>query len=117
MNWQVDAACTAYEEQHLALEIGRGLRPPHAAKEEHAERMRRSGLFRFVTEIAVHSQEHGDADRLIGVALSQSGAVALLERGATEDELGLTPLREAAARHMPGPVPWWWTYRVRLAVR
>ncbi len=75
--------------------------------------MRRSGLFRHVTEIAVHSQEHGDTGRLIGVALSQGWADALLERGATEAELGLTPLREAAARHMPGPVPWWWTHRVR----
>jgi SAM-dependent methyltransferase len=27
VNWQVDAAYTAYEEQRLALEIGRGLQP------------------------------------------------------------------------------------------
>jgi hypothetical protein len=32
------------------------------------------------------------------VALSQGGAVALLADGATEDELGLTTLREVAAQ-------------------
>ena len=117
VNWETDAAYLAYEEQRLALEIGRGVRPPHAAKEEHADRMRRSGLFRYVTEIAVHNRDEGDAERLLALALSQGGTVALLDQGATEDELGLTRLREVAARRIPGRIPFWWTYRVRLAVR
>jgi hypothetical protein len=37
------------------------------------------------------------------VALSQGGAVALLAAGASEDELGLTALREVAARRLPRP--------------
>jgi hypothetical protein len=79
--------------------------------------MRRSGLFRFVTEIAVHHQDEGDADRLLALALSQGGTVALLNEGLTEEELGLTRLREVAERRVPDPVPFWWTYRVRLAAR
>jgi hypothetical protein len=79
--------------------------------------MRASGLFRFVTEIAVHHQEEGDADRLVALVRSQGGTVALLNEGLSEDELGLTRLREVAERRLPGPVPFWWTYRVRLAVR
>jgi SAM-dependent methyltransferase len=117
VDWETDAAYRECEQQQFALEIGRGVRPPHAAKEEHAGRMRRSGLFRFVTEIAVHNQDEGDADRLLALALSQGGTVALLEQGLTEGELGLTRLREVAARRIPVPVPFWWTYRVRLAVR
>ena len=100
-----------------ALEIGRELQPPKAAKDEHATRMRASGLFRFVTEIAVHHREEGDADRLVALVRSQGGTVALLNEGLSEDELGLTRLREVAERRIPGPVPFWWTYRVRLAVR
>jgi SAM-dependent methyltransferase len=117
VDWETGAAYMAYEEQRLALEIGHGLQPPKAAKDEHADRMRASGQFRFVTEIAVHHRDEGDADRLVALALSQGGTVALLNQGLPEDELGLTRLREVAARRIPRPVPFWWTYRIRLAVR
>ena len=117
VDWETAAAYQAYDDQARTLAIGRGLQPPKAAKEEHADRMRASGLFRFVTEIAVHHRDEGDAARLVNLALSQGGTVALLNEGLTEDELGLTWLREVADRRIPRPVPFWWTYRIRLAVR
>ena len=117
VDWEADAAYLAYEERMRAMEDRLPQPPQRAAKEEHAERMRASGLFRFVTEIALHSQEEGDADRLVDLARSQSGTVELLNGGMSEDELGLTRLREVAARRIPRPVPFWWTYRIRLAVR
>src|SRR5579875_2142649 len=117
VDWETAAAYQAYEEQATALAIDRGLQPPKAAKAEHADRMRASGQFRFVTEIAVHHRDEGDAGRLVDLALSQGGTVALLNAGLAEDELGLTRLREVAARRIPRPVPFWWTYRIRLAVR
>ncbi len=117
VDWEVDEAYRACERQQLALEAGRDVRPPYAAKEQHAGRMRASGHFRYVTEIAVHSREEGDAERFVALMLSQGGTVALLEQGLTEDELGLTRLREVAQRRIRGSVPFWWTYRVRLAVR
>ena len=116
IDWEADAAYTAAAQRIGELEIARGLSPPHAGK-DHLVRLRRSGLFRYATEIAVHSREQGDAERLVAVALSQGGAVALLADGATEDELGLSTLREVAARRLPRPRTWWWTYRIRLAVR
>jgi SAM-dependent methyltransferase len=116
IDWETDAAYTAAAQRIAELEIARGLSPPHAGK-DHLVRLRRSGLFRYATEIAVHSREQGDAERLVAVALSQGGAVALLADGATEDELGLSTLREVAARRLPRPRTWWWTYRIRLAVR
>jgi SAM-dependent methyltransferase len=117
VDWEADAAYLEYEEQRSALEISRGLQPPKQVKDEHAGRMRASGQFRFVTEIALHHRDQGDAGHLVDLALSQGGTVALLNAGASEDELGLTRLREVAARRIPGPVPFWWTYRIRLAVR
>lgn len=117
VDWETDAAYLACEEHLATLETGRGLQPPKAAKHEHADRMRASGRFRFVTEIAVHHREEGDAERLVALIRSQGGTVALLNEGLTEDELGLTRLRAVAERRIPGPVPFWWTYRVRLAVR
>jgi SAM-dependent methyltransferase len=116
VDWEAEAAYAAAMERIAELETARGLGPPHAGK-NHLPRIRRSGLFRYAAEIAVHGLEQGDAGRLVAVALTQGGAVALLADGATEDELGLTALRSVAARRLPGPRTWWWTYRIRLAVR
>ncbi|HWG13091.1 MAG TPA: class I SAM-dependent methyltransferase [Streptosporangiaceae bacterium] len=117
VDWETDAAYVACEEHMAALETSRDLQPPKAAKEEHTDRMRASGLFRFVTEIAVHHQQEGNAERLVALIRSQGGTVALLREGLSEEQLGLTRLAEVADRRIPGPVPFWWTYRVRLAVR
>jgi ubiquinone/menaquinone biosynthesis C-methylase UbiE len=116
IDWECDAAYAAADRRIGALETGRGLRPRHSGK-DHLDRLRRSGLFRHVTEVAVHGREQGDAARLVAVLLSQGGAVALLAAGVSADEIGLTALREVAARRLPGPRTWWWTYRIRLAVR
>jgi SAM-dependent methyltransferase len=117
IDWEADAAYVAFDERVADLEAARGLRPPYAGKSRHLDRIQGSGLFRYATEIAVHSKEQGDAQRLVDVALSQGGAVALLEAGVPEGEMGLAALQEVAARRLPGPRTWWWTYRVRMGVK
>jgi SAM-dependent methyltransferase len=117
IDWETDAAYLAADSRVRELEAARGLEPPRADKAGHLARMRDSGLFRHATEIAVHGLEQGDAGRLLALVRSQGGTIALLAAGATEDELGLTALREVAQRRLPQPRTWWWTYRIRLAVR
>jgi ubiquinone/menaquinone biosynthesis C-methylase UbiE len=117
IHWEVDAAYLRFEQRYRALEIQHGVQPRRADKEGHAARLAASGLFRHVNDIALHSREEGDAERLRGIMTSQGGAAALLDRGVTEEELGLDAVAEAAARHLREPRPWWWTYRVRVAVR
>lgn len=114
---QADAAYAECDRLVRAAEVRRGLRPPYAAKEGHADRLRHSGLFRHIEDIALHKRESGDAERLVAVARSQGGVVALLAAGVSESAIGLSALREVAARRLPVARPWWWTYRVRLAVR
>ncbi len=117
VHWAVSAAVEQVTRRVTELEHRHGLPPPHGGK-DHLGRLRDSGLFRHCTEIAVHGRDAGDAGRLVAVTLSSLGSAAqLMAAGATEDELGLTELREVAARHLPQPATWWWTYRVRLAVR
>lgn len=116
IDWETDAAYAAFVRRVTELETSRGLRPPHAGK-NHLDSIRRSGLFRHTTEVAMHSREEGDARRLVAVALSQGGAVALLGSGASEDEIGITAVREVAARRLPQARTWWWTYRIRLGVK
>ena len=80
------------------------------------ERLEESGVFRVVRELAVHSVEEGDGERLVGFALSEGSLSTLLEAGATEDEVGLDRLREVAAS-IPEPITWWIGYRVWLGLR
>jgi SAM-dependent methyltransferase len=114
---ETDAAYTEFERLRGEREDRQGTQPARAEKSGHLRRLRESGLFRFATEVCLHSRDTGDADRLVAVALSQGGAQALLRAGVPESEFGLDRLREVAARRLPTARPWWWTYRVRLAVR
>jgi SAM-dependent methyltransferase len=113
---ELDATFARFDDLLTRTETERGLRPPDAG-DEHAAAMRQSGEFRYVSELALHSREYGDAARLMGLARSRGGTVALLAAGAREDELVLGALAEVAARRLPALRPWWWTFRVELAVR
>jgi SAM-dependent methyltransferase len=114
---ETGAAWEAMADRVDAVEAQRGLPALHGGK-DHAARIRSSGLFRHCAEIAVHGRDQGDAERLVALALSAvAHAADFLADGSTEDELGITALREVAARRLAQPRTWWWTYRVRLAVR
>lgn len=118
IDWETDAAFTAVDDRTSALARERGLPPAHAGKQDHHARLRGSGLFRSVREIAVAGRGEGDAQRLVAIAVSSLADIGtLLADGVSEDELGLSALREVAARRLAEPRTWWWTYRVHLAVR
>jgi SAM-dependent methyltransferase len=117
IDFETDAAFAACDARIDELETARQLVPPRAVKGQHLERIIASGLFRHAREIALHSRDYGDAERIAELALSQGGTAALLAHGVTEEEIGLTALRAVAARRLATPRTWWWTYRVRLAVR
>ena len=86
-------------------------------KERHLDRIRECGRFRYAKEVAVHHVETGNADRFIGLLLTQGSVQSLLKAGRVEDEIGLTRFRETVERAMgAGPRQWYWTYRVRIGV-
>jgi ubiquinone/menaquinone biosynthesis C-methylase UbiE len=87
-------------------------------KSGHLERMRHIGRFRYVREVVLHHVESGGAERLVGLALSQGEVATLLKHGVSEDEIGITALRDAAHRALGDAVmPWFWSYRLRLGVK
>ena len=80
--------------------------------------MRASGRFRYVREVTLHSVEMGNGDRLVGLALSQGHVATPLKHGVSEDEAGITALREVAQRVLGDALrPWYFSYRVRLGVK
>jgi SAM-dependent methyltransferase len=114
---EVDAAYLAFATIEFAEQDARGLRPAHAAKDRHLARIAESGLFRFTRELCLHQVSGGDADDLMAMVRTQGGVRVLLADGMTEDELGLTALEAAARKHLATPVPWYWSYRLRLGVK
>jgi hypothetical protein len=87
-------------------------------KESHLETLEASGLFRFTREALVHSRDRGNADRIVGMALSLGTLSVALKRGASEEELGLAQLRETARRVLGDrEVSWFMCYRVRLGIK
>ncbi len=87
-------------------------------KSGHLERMRASGHFSLVKEVTLHNVEPCDADRFIGMAMSNI-VEGLLARGVvTADEIGLDAFEQAARAAIPASVDTWFvSYRVRLGVK
>jgi hypothetical protein len=87
-------------------------------KSDHLQRMRESGVFRFTREITFHHLEEGSADRLVRLLLSQGGIANLIKRGVSEDQIGITRLREVCQQVLgDARVPFYWSYRARLGVK
>jgi uncharacterized Fe-S cluster-containing radical SAM superfamily enzyme len=80
--------------------------------------MRESGYFRFCREFCLHHVELGNADRFVGAVLSSGQIQSLLKAGLSEIDLGLDALREKARRLLGSELkPWYYTVRVRVAVK
>lgn len=87
-------------------------------KNGHLERIRKSGFFRFAHEVVLHHTEPGNAERIVGIALSQGGVAAALAAGFSEADLGLDQLRRVADETLGrADKPFYFCYRVRLAIK
>jgi ubiquinone/menaquinone biosynthesis C-methylase UbiE len=87
-------------------------------KNEHLERMKKSGYFRFLKEVVLHHIETGDAGRFVNIALSQGGVKTLLKNGYSEGEIGVEKFREIALKKIgSGPLPFYWSYRMRIGIK
>ena len=80
--------------------------------------MRASGAFRHLNEILLHNVEPCPAERWIGFALTIGIVPPVLDLGLSDDELGLTALREVAERTLGATgLPCHVSYRVRVGVK
>lgn len=118
-SWEVNAQfeqCVATARRlEKDLKVDAGLK--QWDKAGHFARMQAGGRFRYVKETAIHHQDEGNAERLVGLFLSQGYVMALLRAGVSEHELGLTELRTVAARLLGDqPRPFFWSARVRLGL-
>ncbi len=87
-------------------------------KDQHAKNVRKSQVFRYVTEASFHKRQPFDKELLIGIALSQGGLEALLKRGFSTDQIGI----DEFVRKVNGmkPLPYQeiiFSYKVIFAVK
>lgn len=120
MKWEVAKAYSDFMKNIRETECRLGVynSVQRWAKNEHLARMESSGQFRYTHEVVVHNVEYGNADRLVGLALSFGSVQDVLKRGVTDKEAGLDQLREIAECHIGStPIPWYFSYRVRFGVK
>lgn len=87
-------------------------------KEGHLQRIRQSERFRFTKELVFHNEEKCNAERYVGLALSQGGVQSVLKKQPDALNHEIQALQEAADAHFAGqtlsiPVG----YRMRLGVK
>jgi SAM-dependent methyltransferase len=120
VHWEANRAFDAFIDGVRGLRTKHGIRSEQEqwGKEEHLERMRRSGLFRHVTELSLHNVEPCTAERWVGFACTISLVLPVLDLGLSDADLGLTAFREAAERTLgANGLPWYVSYRVRAAIK
>ena len=84
-------------------------------KNKSLDPLRESSHFRFTREVLLHSIEQGDAARFL--EMMQSSALSN-QFQFSEQEIGFDRLRQAALQHIGSqPIPWYWSYRVRIGIK
>jgi SAM-dependent methyltransferase len=116
--WEPEAAWFELLERkgRLRRELGldEGKRRWHVS----LERLVEAGCFSDCRELRLHSVEEGNAERLVGFALSEGSLTTLLAAGVSEQDVVLDHLREAAERTIGArPVPWLIGYRALIGRR
>ncbi len=90
---------------------------PAWEKSGHLERLRASGQFRWVKELALHNSEPCDADRFIGMTMTNFAGMMLARGVLTPEEIGLDAFVRATRAEFTTPKLWYVSYRVRLGLR
>ena len=120
LNWEIERVYQEVDERFDKLVQERGLAhtPQKWAKERHLDRMRESAHFRFARELFLHHIEQGDAARFLEMVLTNAYGHQFKLKTITEQEIGFDRLTQAAFRYIGSePIPWYFSYRVRIGVK
>ena len=115
--WELDRLAQEVTSRLVGLIQERGL--AHTLKiwpkNKSLDPLRECGHFRFTREVLLHQIEQGDAARFLEMTRSNAFSNQFQF---TDQEIGLDRLREAALQHIGlEPVPWHFSYRVRIGIK
>jgi ubiquinone/menaquinone biosynthesis C-methylase UbiE len=119
-DWRAETAYAAFQARAHTLEerhqTARDV--PRWDKERHLQRIQESGHFRFTRILYLHQVVQGNAETLVGGALSYGCVQSLLAAGITPDELELEAFRAEAQRWLGDELrPWLWSYQVCIGIK
>ncbi|MEK5240236.1 methyltransferase domain-containing protein [Paenibacillus sp. FSL L8-0470] len=87
-------------------------------KEGHLGRIEASGCFSFAREIVFHNTEECDAERYVGLALSQGGIQTVLKLGSSALEQLISDFSVAVEQYFQGrTLPVHISYRMRVGIK
>jgi ubiquinone/menaquinone biosynthesis C-methylase UbiE len=117
--WEAETAYQAFQNNLKAIEERSGIAAQvlRWSKSEHLADMQACGHFRYTREVYLHHVEFGNADRLVGGALSYGQLQSLLKEGISASKLGLDNFREQVHLLLgEEPRPWYWSVHVRIGI-
>jgi ubiquinone/menaquinone biosynthesis C-methylase UbiE len=120
IHWELDLLSQEVVKRLVVLLRERGLAQNLQiwSKETHLDHMRESGHFRFTREVLLHHIEQGDAARFLEMMLTNAFSHQFELKTITEQEIGFDRLRQAALEQIGSePIPWYFSYRVRLGIK
>lgn len=121
LHWTVEAEYQRLidkSEAIIAEHIEEKNRASKRNKEQHLTQIRNSGRFRFSKEIVFHNMESCDAQRYIGLAISQGGVQAVFKLGSTGLDEQLHTFRTSVENYFDGrTLDVMFSYRMRLGVK
>ncbi len=119
VSWELEQVFQEVDERFERLTQARRTgQVPMWPKEQHLDRMRKSGHFRVTRELLLHHREQGDAARFIGLILTSGYSYQLKQGTVTEQEIDLDRLKRAAQQYIGAtPIPWYFSYRVRIGIK
>jgi SAM-dependent methyltransferase len=121
LNWELEQVYQEIDKHFTELLRERGLSETLYTKwpkHTHFDRMRDSGHFRFTRELFLHHIEQGDAARFLEMILTSGYSYQFKLKTITEQELGFDRLRRAALQTLGSkPIPWYFSYRVRIGIK
>jgi ubiquinone/menaquinone biosynthesis C-methylase UbiE len=122
-DWELEQIYLEIDHRFGQLMQDRALTGPTGAfpewpKHSHLDHMRASGHFRFTREALLHHVEQGNAARLLALFLSNARSHQFQLKTITAQEIGLGRLTQAASQSFPSQlIPWYFSYRVRIAIK
>lgn len=120
LNWELEQVYQEIDNQFDELMQERGLTEslPKWPKNTHLDRMRDSGHFHFTRELFLHHIEQGDAARFLEMILTNGYRHQFKLGTITEQEIGFDRLTRVAFRALGSkPIPWYFSYRVRIGIK
>ncbi|MBV9230119.1 MAG: class I SAM-dependent methyltransferase, partial [Chloroflexi bacterium] len=121
VHWEAEAAYDALTGRVDRISREQGIeeadRNQYWPKEQHLSRMIASGRFRYVKEILAHHMEMGNAERFIGLSLSNYIG-SLLRRGLREEDIGFDQYKATVQKALgEQTVPFYFSYQVRIGIK